>query len=69
MGKSTISMAIFNCYVSSPEGTKISAVFFGSAKAVDIHLADAVLVASEGSKVPGPLGPWRGGFMTLEICL
>ena len=21
MGKSTISMAIFNCYVSSPEGT------------------------------------------------
>ena len=23
MGKSTISMAIFNCYVSSPEGTQI----------------------------------------------
>ena len=23
MGKSTISMAIFNCYVSSPEGTAL----------------------------------------------
>ena len=44
----------------SRETTKICSAFFGSAKAVDIHLADAVLVASAGSKVPalpaGPLG-------------
>ena len=26
MGKSTISMAIFNCYVSSPEGIKSSSL-------------------------------------------
>ena len=28
MGKSTISMAIFNCYVSSPEGTKGNFLIF-----------------------------------------
>ena len=27
MGKSTISMAIFNCYVSSPEGKSVAGLF------------------------------------------
>ena len=29
MGKSTISMAIINCYVSSPEGTQAPCLGFG----------------------------------------
>ena len=37
MGKSTISMAIFHCYVSSPEGSNGTAGTAGTAKPEVLH--------------------------------
>ena len=48
MGKSTISMAIFHCYVSSPEGTaRNSMTFMGNAHFCDICEVFTIHLTSE----------------------
>ena len=63
MGKLTISMAIFSCYVSSPEGTPIVSLFDQHFWLVNRpgELGDTVVgdqaihFLGPGSRAPGPL--------------
>ena len=72
MGKSTISMAIFHCYVSSPEGTHIKIIWeaFGVLTVVlaaPATRADAADEHSTSEDVPEMLGnPWGKQWETEE---
>ena len=47
MGKSTISMAIFNCYVSSPEGRKIAKTISNFGDGILPYLTYFILICDE----------------------
>ena len=63
MGKSTISMAIFNCYVSSPEGKSCGCVFFFGSLMVGkppIRQGGKEASGREAATVPGISGRCGG---------